>query len=56
VAALTERFAQIKNLYTDITLLHGDQIAAIEPNVMKGRAAYESIVAISSPHGYAIDF
>lgn len=56
VQALTERFDQIKNLYPDIQLLDGDQIAAIEPQVMKGRAAYEPIVAVSSSQGYAIDF
>ncbi len=56
VAALTERFEQIKSLYSDISFLHGDQIATIEPNVMKARPAYEPIVAVSSPYGYAIDF
>lgn len=56
VAVLRERFAQIRELFSEARLLEADELALVEPKVMAGRSADVPVAAIFSRKGYAIDF
>ncbi len=56
VAELERRFAEFAPHFTGIRLLRATEIAEAEPNVMKGRSPTQNIVALSNPHGHAVDY
>ncbi len=56
VAELTKRYEDIKDLYPDIRKIGRDEIANVEPNIVKGRDPQEQIIALYTDSGHAVDF
>ena len=55
-AFLRERYETFKALFPKLSVIERDEIAEIEPNVVKGRSPSEEIIALSTPEGYTIDY
>ena len=53
---LRERYKEFKTLFPKLKLLEKEEIELLEPNVVKGRAPAEEILALSTEEGYTIDF
>jgi malate dehydrogenase (quinone) len=53
---LRERYQEFKSLFPELKLIEKEEIALLEPNVVKGRAPEEEILALSTNEGYTIDF
>jgi len=56
VASITERHRVFLPSFPDIRLLGREELAALEPAVVEGRRAGESIAALHTDHGYAVDY
>ena len=56
VAELRARFEQFSDSYPELRLIEADEIAELEPEVMNGRDPKQSVVALLSPDGYAINY
>lgn len=56
VAAMTERYHQFLPHYPGLELLDRAQLAQLEPAVVEGRDPNESVVALLSRDGYAINY
>jgi malate dehydrogenase (quinone) len=56
VPILKKRFPELKKVYTELQELDAAGIAAVEPEVMKGRKTDEPVLALFNPHGYAVNF
>ena len=56
VAELRARYTEFKSLFPGLKLLDREQIAALEPQVVKNRPLEEEILALFSEDGYTIDF
>jgi len=56
VEILDKRFDEFKTLFPKIKKLNREEIAEIEPEIVKGRDHKEKISAIYSPDGYAVDY
>ena len=56
VGILDKRFDDFKTLFPKIKKLNREEIAALEPDIVKGRDSKEKISAIYSPDGYAVDY
>ncbi|MBE9229661.1 FAD-dependent oxidoreductase [Phormidium sp. LEGE 05292] len=55
-AELRTRYQEFKSLFPQLRLIEREEIALLEPNVVKGRAADEEILALYTDEGYTIDF
>lgn len=53
---LRERYKEFKSLFPKLKLIEKEEIALLEPNVVKDRAPDEEILALSTEEGYTIDF
>ena len=53
---LRERYEAFKGLFPDLRLIKREEIAALEPNVLKGREDDEETLALFTPEGYAVDY
>jgi len=51
-----ERYKEFKSLFPKIKLIQREEIAAVEPNIVKNRAVDEEILALFTDEGYTIDF
>lgn len=56
VAALAERHARFAGLFPESRLIGRDEIARLEPEIVRGRAAQEPLAACYSDRGYTVDF
>lgn len=56
VDKLEERYKQFKNLYPDMQKLDRVGIEKVEPAIIKNRKKNESVMALFTPDGYAVDF
>lgn len=56
VAILEQRYQELKPLFPELQRLEAVGIASVEPAVMKGRDAKESVLALCNPQGYAVNF
>lgn len=56
VTALTERHERFKELFPDSRLIGREEIARLEPEIVRGRPADEPLAASSSSKGYVVDF
>lgn len=56
VRALEKRYKDFRKLFPKNKLLRRDEIARIEPFIVKGRDEKEEIAAIWSPDGYIMDY
>ena len=56
VAMLEKRFAEISDMFPDLKKLSREEIALVEPSVMKGRDTRVPVVALATLAGYAVDF
>ncbi len=55
-ALLEKRFEDFKGTYPKLKKLYRDEIAKLEPNIVKDRDPNEKIVALYSEDGYAVDY
>lgn len=55
-AELRARYEEFKSLFPQLRLIDREEIELLEPNVVKGRAADEEILALYTEEGYTIDF
>ncbi|MFB2938760.1 FAD-dependent oxidoreductase [Aerosakkonemataceae cyanobacterium BLCC-F154] len=55
-AELRARYEEFKSLFPQLRLIERGEIELLEPNVVKGRAADEEILALYTEEGYTIDF
>ena len=53
---LRERYKEFKSLFPKLKLIERDEIALLEPNVVKNRAPEEEILALFTEEGYTVDF
>ncbi len=53
---LRERYKEFKSLFPKLKLIEKEEIALLEPNVVKNRAPEEEIIALFTEEGYTIDF
>jgi len=53
---LRERYKEFKSLFPELKLIGKEEIELIEPNVVKGRAPEEEIIALFTEEGYTVDF
>jgi malate dehydrogenase (quinone) len=53
---LRERYQEFKSLFPQLKLIEKEEIALLEPNVVKDRPSEEEILALSTNEGYTIDF
>jgi len=53
---LRARYQEFKSLFPQLKLIAREEIELLEPNVVKGRAADEEILALYTDEGYTIDF
>lgn len=53
---LRERYKEFKTLFPELKLIGKEEIALLEPNVVKDRVSDEEINALFTEDGYAIDF
>lgn len=56
VADLRTRFKQIKKIFPSLQALEANDIATIEPLVMKGRSPKQSVFALYNTEGFAVNF
>ncbi|MDY6788677.1 MAG: FAD-dependent oxidoreductase [Candidatus Nanohaloarchaea archaeon] len=56
VKKLEERHSTIKDLFPDLYKADREDLKEIEPNVVKERDPEEDVMALVSPHGYAINY
>jgi malate dehydrogenase (quinone) len=56
VAALTERHERFKELFPDSALIGREEIARLEPEIVRGRPADEPLAAACTSNGYVVDF
>jgi malate dehydrogenase (quinone) len=56
VATLAKRYIDLKSLFPEITKLAGDEIAAREPAVMRGRDPKQPVLALANSEGCAVNF
>jgi len=56
VAELERRYEEFKGLYPDLQKLDRDGIERFEPAIIKGRKENESLLALFTPSGYAVDY
>jgi malate dehydrogenase (quinone) len=56
VAALEQRYKEIKHIFPRLKKLGRKEIAKLEPKVVEGRSPKEPILALMSPDGYNVDF
>lgn len=54
IRKLKKRFLEFKPYYPDLWLAHADELAKIEPNLMKGRTT--SVLAMGSNEGYIVNY
>ena len=53
---LRERYKDFKSLFPELKLIEKEEIAVLEPNVVKNRPPEEDILALFTEEGYTIDF
>lgn len=56
IRQLIARYLEFKPHYPDLWLAHEDELAKIEPNLIKGREPWQSITAMGSDEGYIINY
>lgn len=56
VAALEQRFEEIKDIFPKLKKISKGEIAELEPNIVKGRDPDQKLLALCTEDGYAIDF
>ncbi len=56
VEELSKRYEEFKRLFPKLKRIGREEIAEIEPNVMKGRKEDEPIIALYSEEGYTVDY
>ncbi|MBI3633116.1 MAG: FAD-dependent oxidoreductase [Candidatus Vogelbacteria bacterium] len=56
VALLEKRYEDFKATYPKLKKLYRDEIAKLEPNIVKNRDPNEKIIALYSDDGYAVDY
>jgi malate dehydrogenase (quinone) len=56
VAALEKRYEWLSPLFPTLEKLNAEGIAHVEPEVMRGRAPEEPILALFNPEGYAVNY
>ena len=56
VEELEKRYEEFKTLFPKLRKISKDEIAKIEPNIIKGRNPKEKLLALCTEDGYAIDF
>lgn len=56
IAELEKRLKEFKQLYPKLQKLDRDEIAKVEPEVVRGRKPKERIMALYSAEGYTIDY
>lgn len=56
VAELEDRYIKFKSLYPDLNRLESNKIKEVEPYIMKGRSEKESILALYTVKGHAVDY
>lgn len=56
VSELRNRHEQIKELFPTLQILEGNEIAKVEPEVMRNRNKNESTLALFNTEGYAVNF
>ncbi|HYD03909.1 MAG TPA: FAD-dependent oxidoreductase [Alphaproteobacteria bacterium] len=56
IEELSKRYEDFKKLFPKLKKIGRDEIAQIEPNVIKGRDPNEKIIALYSEEGYTVDF
>jgi malate dehydrogenase (quinone) len=56
VQSLDARFSEISSLFPDLQKITEEDIARIEPEVMRGRNPKEPVLALYTKEGYAVDF
>ena len=56
VAMLEERYKEIAGIFPDLKKLSRDEIAVVEPYVVKGRDPKVPLLALATEEGYAVDY
>ncbi|MEL7494740.1 MAG: FAD-dependent oxidoreductase [Cyanobacteria bacterium J06554_11] len=56
VEKLRDRYEVFKELFPDLRLIEKEEIARLEPNVLKGRDGDEETLALFTPEGYTVDY
>ncbi len=56
VARLRKRHDEFKHLYPSLRLLERDEIAHVEPAIVKNRPLNQDILALYTPKGHAVDY
>ncbi len=56
VAKLRKRYEDFKTFYPDLRLVEREELGRLEPKVMEGRHSNQSICALVSKEGYAINY
>ena len=56
VRTMTERYEQLRNIFSTLEKLDAAGIMSVEPEVMRGRDPHESVLAFFEKNGYAVDF
>jgi L-2-hydroxyglutarate oxidase LhgO len=56
VGVLEEKYSKLKEIFPELEKLSGEEIARVEPEVMRGRRHGEVMSALFNPRGYAVDF
>lgn len=56
IQELKKHYSEIKEPFPGLKVIDRAELEKIEPNVVLGRDPQEEVMAIYSPHGYAVDF
>lgn len=56
IAELEKRYEDIKDIFPKLRKIGRDEIAELEPNIVKGRNPQEKLLALCTEEGYAVDF
>ncbi len=56
VSELEKRYEEFKQLFPKLQKIGWEEIAKLEPNIVKGRDPKEKLMALCTEDGYAIDF
>ena len=56
VEILEKRYPDLQKIFPELQKLDGPGIAAVEPEVMKGRNMNEPVLALFNPEGYTVNF
>lgn len=56
VEVLEQRYRDLQEVFPELQKLDGDGIAEVEPELMRGRAEDEPVLALFNPEGYTVDF